>query len=257
MWLLSGDTNIRFLRENGVGIWNEWADENGDLGPIYGKQWRAWPDYDGGSIDQVRKIVQTAKKDPNSRRMIVNAWNVAQIDKMALAPCHAFFQIGIYNRNGIDELDLSLYQRSGDIFIGVPFNIVSYALLTHVIANELELKPGYFIHNFGDLHAYCGSGKTGKFYAENLDTVKKMIRDVNKREDYVRIRDELLDMQKVYDANGAGDHVPHILLQLSREPKPLPKLILDKRAGIDNLLFEYVKIEGYDAHPHIKGDVAV
>ena len=150
LWFLRGDTNVRYLQENGVRIWNEWADVNGDLGHIYGFQWRSWPDYDGGFIDQITEAVKTIKHDPNSRRIIVSAWNVADLPKMNLPPCHALFQF--YVANG--RLSLQLYQRSADIFLGVPFNIASYALLLMMVAQVTGLEPGEFIHTLGDAHIY-------------------------------------------------------------------------------------------------------
>jgi thymidylate synthase len=150
LWFLQGDTNIRYLKENGVSIWDEWADENGDLGPVYGHQWRSWPARDGGTIDQISEVVKTLKTNPDSRRIIVSAWNVADLDRMALAPCHAFFQF--YVADG--KLSCQLYQRSADIFLGVPFNIASYALLTLMMAQVTGLKPGDFIHTLGDAHLY-------------------------------------------------------------------------------------------------------
>ena len=150
LWFLKGDTNVKYLQENGVRIWNEWADENGELGPVYGHQWRSWPDYNGGHIDQIQDIVNALKNNPNSRRMIVSAWNVAAVDQMALPPCHCLFQF--YVANG--KLSLQLYQRSADTFLGVPFNIASYALLTMMMAQVSGLKPGDFIHTTGDTHLY-------------------------------------------------------------------------------------------------------
>lgn len=150
LWFLKGDTNIRYLNENGVTIWDEWADENGDLGPIYGYQWRSWPDGKGGNIDQIARVVEQIKNNPDSRRLIVSAWNVADIDEMALPPCHCLFQF--YVSDG--KLSCQLYQRSGDVFLGVPFNIASYSLLTMMIAQVTGLKPGEFIHTFGDAHIY-------------------------------------------------------------------------------------------------------
>ena len=150
LWFLQGDTNIRYLKENGVSIWDEWADENGNLGPVYGHQWRSWPKPDGGAIDQISEAVKTLKTNPDSRRIIVSAWNVADLDKMALAPCHAFFQF--YVADG--KLSCQLYQRSADIFLGVPFNIASYALLTLMMAQVTGLKPGDFVHTLGDAHLY-------------------------------------------------------------------------------------------------------
>ncbi|MAL77588.1 MAG: thymidylate synthase [Sneathiella sp.] len=151
LWFLSGDTNIRYLKENGVRIWDEWADENGDLGPVYGAQWRSWPTPDGGSIDQIAKLIQQIKTNPNSRRLIVSAWNPAEVDNMALPPCHCLFQF--YVADG--KLSCQLYQRSADVFLGVPFNIASYALLTLMVAQVCDLEPGEFIHSFGDTHLYA------------------------------------------------------------------------------------------------------
>ncbi|MBY0244221.1 MAG: thymidylate synthase [Sphingobacteriaceae bacterium] len=150
IWFLSGDTNIKYLKENGVRIWDEWADENGDLGPVYGSQWRSWPKPDGQKIDQIANIIHTLKTNPDSRRIIVSAWNVADVDSMALPPCHAFFQF--YVADG--KLSCQLYQRSADIFLGVPFNIASYALLTMMVAQVCDLKVGEFIHTLGDAHLY-------------------------------------------------------------------------------------------------------
>lgn len=150
LWFLSGDTNIAYLKENRVRIWDEWADEHGDLGPVYGKQWRSWPTPEGGSIDQIATAVEQIKNNPNSRRIIVNAWNVADLDKMALAPCHCLFQF--YVARG--RLSCQLYQRSADVFLGVPFNIASYALLVQMIALVTDLEPGEFVHTFGDAHLY-------------------------------------------------------------------------------------------------------
>jgi thymidylate synthase len=150
LWFLQGDTNIKYLKENGVGIWDEWADENGDLGPVYGYQWRSWPTPAGGNIDQISQVVEMIKKNPDSRRLIVSAWNVADINRMKLPPCHALFQF--YVADG--KLSCQLYQRSADIFLGVPFNIASYALLTMMVAQVCGLTPGEFIHTFGDAHLY-------------------------------------------------------------------------------------------------------
>ena len=150
LWFLKGDTNVKYLQENGVRIWNEWADENGELGPVYGHQWRSWPNYNGGHVDQIQDIVNALKNNPDSRRMIVSAWNVAEVDQMALPPCHCLFQF--YVANG--KLSLQLYQRSADTFLGVPFNIASYALLTMMMAQVSGLKPGDFIHTTGDTHLY-------------------------------------------------------------------------------------------------------
>jgi len=150
LWFLQGDTNVHYLQEHGVRIWNEWADENGELGPVYGHQWRSWPDYSGGTIDQIKNVVETIKKNPDSRRMIVSAWNVAEVDQMALPPCHTMFQF--YVADG--RLSLQLYQRSADTFLGVPFNIASYALLLQMMAQVTGLRAGDFIHTTGDTHLY-------------------------------------------------------------------------------------------------------
>jgi thymidylate synthase len=150
LWFLQGDTNIKYLQDNGVRIWDEWADENGNLGPVYGYQWRSWPTPDGGSIDQITKLIQQIKRNPDSRRLMVSAWNVANVDQMALPPCHTMFQF--YVADG--KLSCQLYQRSADIFLGVPFNIASYALLTMMVAQVCDLQPGEFIHTFGDAHIY-------------------------------------------------------------------------------------------------------
>lgn len=205
LWFLAGDTNIAYLKENGVRIWDEWADEKGDLGPVYGKQWRLWQGPDGDVIDQVAKVTDAIKSNPYSRRHIVSAWNPADVDDMALPPCHCLFQFHVAD----GRLSCQLYQRSADIFLGVPFNIASYALLTHMMAQVCDLEPGDFVHTFGDAHIY-------------------------------------------------SNHFEQVKLQLTREPKALPKLSLNPYVkDIFGFTFEDVKIEGYQAHPHIAGKVAV
>lgn len=205
LWFLNGDTNIKYLNENGVRIWNEWADEDGDLGHIYGFQWRSWPDYNGGHIDQISQVVETLKNNPDSRRIIVSAWNVADIPNMNLPPCHAFFQF--YVADG--KLSLQLYQRSADVFLGVPFNIASYALLLQMMAQVTGLKTGDFVHTFGDAHIY-------------------------------------------------NNHMEQVKLQLSREPRPLPKMLINPNIkDIFGFKFEDFELTDYDPHPHIKGVVAV
>jgi thymidylate synthase len=205
LWFLNGDTNVKYLQDNGVRIWNEWADENGDLGHIYGYQWRSWPDYKGGHIDQIKEVIDTIKNNPNSRRMIVSAWNVADIDNMNLPPCHAFFQF--YVADG--KLSLQLYQRSADTFLGVPFNIASYALLLMMVAQVTGLKPGEFVHTLGDTHIYT-------------------------------------------------NHLEQVKLQLTREPRPLPKMKINPDVkDIFSFKFEDFELVDYDPHPHIKGVVAV
>lgn len=205
LWFLSGDTNIDYLHQHHVSIWDEWADENGDLGPVYGKQWRAWPTADGRQIDQIAGVLQQLKQQPDSRRMIVSAWNVGELDNMALAPCHAFFQFYVSQ----DKLSCQLYQRSCDIFLGLPFNIASYALLLHMVAQQCDLHPGEFIWTGGDTHLY-------------------------------------------------NNHQQQARLQLTRQPRPLPKLIINRRpASLFDYRFDDFHIEGYDPHPAIKAAVAV
>lgn len=204
LWFLQGNTNIKYLNDNKVTIWDEWADRNGDLGPIYGHQWRSWDAADQ-SIDQIDDVIATIKSNPDSRRMIVSAWNVGKLKEMQLPPCHILFQF--YVANG--ALSCQLYQRSADIFLGVPFNIASYALLTMMIAQVTGLKPGEFIHTLGDAHIYL-------------------------------------------------NHIDQVSLQLSRDPKPLPRMILNQRVtDINDFVFDDFKLEGYDPHPPIKASVAV
>ena len=205
LWFLRGDTNVRYLQEHGVRIWNEWADENGELGPVYGHQWRSWPDYKGGTIDQIKNVVEMIKHDPDSRRMLVTAWNPAEVEDMALPPCHCLFQF--YVADG--RLSLQLYQRSADSFLGVPFNIASYALLLQMIAQVTGLEAGEFIHTTGDTHL-------------NLN------------------------------------HLEQAKLQLTREPRPLPKMKINPDVkDIFDFKYEDFELIGYDPLPHIPGVVAV
>ena len=218
LWFLQGDTNTKYLKENGVSIWDEWADENGDLGPVYGYQWRSWPTPDGRHVDQVSEVVEQLKKNPNSRRIIINAWNVADLpdetispqanvknNKMALAPCHAFIQF--YVADG--KLSCQLYQRSADIFLGVPFNIASYALMTMMLAQVCDLKPGDFIHTLGDAHLY-------------------------------------------------SNHADQVEEQLHRKPFPLPVMKINPEVkDIFSFSFDDFELVGYEAHPHIKAPVAI
>lgn len=205
LWFLKGDTNVKYLQENGVRIWNEWADENGDLGHIYGYQWRSWPDYDGGHIDQIKEAIDTIQHNPDSRRIIVSAWNVADLPQMNLPPCHAFFQF--YVANG--KLSLQLYQRSADIFLGVPFNIASYALLLMMVAQVTGLEAGDFVHTLGDAHIY-------------------------------------------------NNHIEQVRVQLSREPRGLPKMKLNPNVkSIFDFKYEDFELTDYNPHPHIAGKVAV
>jgi thymidylate synthase len=260
IWFVSGNTNTKYLTDNGVRIWNEWANENGDLGPIYGYQWRHWPDpLHNREIDQLQGVINSIKKSPDSRRHIVSAWNVAQLDYMALPPCHMLYQFNVQERNGETQLDLKLTQRSADIFIGVPFNIPSYAALNMLVANETGLKPGYLIMSFGDLHCYLGGTDRLNLYKKNHYKIKGWFNEVKKREDYLVIKSDLEKMvaKAHIKIDNAADHLPQLILQMSREPYPLPKLSINPSAGINNLKFDDFELSGYQAHPHIKGDVAV
>ena len=199
------EKKICYLSENGVRIWNEWADENGDLGPVYGVQWRSWQGANGKTHDQIKNVIEQIKTNPNSRRLIVNAWTVGELENMALPPCHMFFQF--YVANG--KLSCQLYQRSADIFLGVPFNIASYALLTHMVAQVCDLEVGEFVHTLGDAHIY-------------------------------------------------SNHMEQCKLQMSREPMALPKIKINPDVkNIDDFKFEDFELISYEAHPHIKGTVAV
>lgn len=205
LWFLRGDTNVHYLQEHGVRIWNEWADENGDLGPVYGHQWRSWPDYNGGAIDQIQNVLDLIRNHPDSRRMIVSAWNPAEVEQMALPPCHCLFQF--YVADG--KLSLQLYQRSADTFLGVPFNIASYALLLQMMAQVSGLEAGDFIHTTGDTHLYL-------------------------------------------------NHLDQARLQLTRTPRPLPKMRLNP--DVKNLFdfrYEDFQLEDYDPWPHISAQVSV
>ncbi len=205
LWFLKGDTNVKYLQEHGVRIWNEWADENGDLGHIYGYQWRSWPAYDGTFIDQISEAIDQIKNNPSSRRIIVSAWNVADIPSMKLPPCHAFFQF--YVADG--RLSLQLYQRSADTFLGVPFNIASYALLLMMVAQVTGLEAGDFVHTLGDTHIY-------------------------------------------------RNHFEQARLQLTREPRKLPRMIINPEVkSIFDFKYEDFELADYDPHPHIKADVSV
>ena len=205
LWFLKGDTNVKYLQEHGVRIWNEWADENGDLGPVYGHQWRSWPDYNGGTIDQISNVIDQIKHHPDSRRMMVSAWNPAEVDQMALPPCHCLFQF--YVADG--RLSLQLYQRSADTFLGVPFNIASYALLLMMMAQVTGLKAGDFIHTTGDTHLYL-------------------------------------------------NHLAQARLQLTRTPRQLPRMILNKDVkSLFDFKYEDFQLEGYDPWDHISAKVSV
>ena len=205
LWFIKGDTNVKYLQDHGVRIWNEWADEKGDLGPIYGAQWRHWMGKDGITHDQLQEAVDTIKKNPDSRRIIVSSWNVGEIEEMRLPPCHTLYQF--YVADG--RLSLQLYQRSADLFLGVPFNIAGYALLLMMVAQVTGLEPGTFVHTTGDTHLYL-------------------------------------------------NHLEQARLQLTREPRPLPRMILNpERKKLEDFVYEDFRLEGYDPWPAIKGEVAV
>jgi len=205
LWFINGDTNVRWLQEHGVHIWDEWADADGELGPVYGKQWRSWSIPGGHTVDQLMDVIEQIKHNPDSRRLIVSAWNVGEIERMALPPCHVLFQF--YVANG--ALSCQLYQRSVDVFLGLPFNIASYALLTLMVAQVCGLQPGEFIHTSGDAHLY-------------------------------------------------RNHFEQARIQLGRDPRPLPQMLLNPAVKVITAFrFEDFKLEGYDPHPHIKADVAV
>ena len=204
LWFLKGDTNVKYLQENGARIWNEWADENGELGPVYGHQWRSWPNYNGGHVDQIQDIVNALKNNPDSRRMIVSAWNVAEVDQMALPPCHCLFQF--YVANG--KLSLQLYQRSADTFLGVPFNIASYALLTMMMAQVSGLKPGDFIHTTGDTHLYLNHLEQAKEQLKRTPrTLPRMVINPNVT--------SIFDFKYDDFTLGVYDPFPHIKAEVS------------------------------------------
>jgi thymidylate synthase len=205
LWFLAGDTNVRSLQQHGVTIWDEWADEEGNLGPIYGAQWRSWPAPDGGSIDQMARVVEQIRRNPDSRRHIVSAWNVANLDDMAIPPCHALFQFWVAE----GRLSCQLYQRSADVFLGVPFNIASYALLTMMVAQVCDLQPADFVHTFGDTHLYL-------------------------------------------------NHLEQARLQLTREPRPLPRMTINPEVkSLFDFAYDDFTLSGYDPHPAIKAPIAV
>ncbi len=205
LWFLQGETNVRYLQENGVRIWNEWADEQGNLGPVYGKQWRAWQKSNGETVDQIAQVIDQLKHNPDSRRIIVSAWNVGELDKMALPPCHLLFQFYVADR----KLSCMLTQRSADAFLGVPFNIASYALLTHMLAQQCDLEVGEFVWSGGDCHIY-------------------------------------------------SNHLEQVREQLNRTPYPLARLMIKRKPdSIFNYQYEDFEFTNYQAHPHIKGQVAV
>ncbi len=183
LWFLKGDTNVAYLQDHNVRIWNEWADENGDLGPVYGKQWRAWDDYKGGYVDQINWIINEIKTNPNSRRMVVSAWNVAQLEEMALAPCHCLMQFNVAD----GKLNLQLYQRSADVFLGVPFNIASYALLLHIIAHLTDLEVGEFVHTFGDVHIYLN----------HLEQVEEQLKRTPRGLPKMKLNPEIKDLEHI------------------------------------------------------------
>jgi thymidylate synthase len=205
LWFLQGQTNIGYLKEHGVSIWDEWADENGDLGPVYGSQWRSWQAADGRTIDQLAGVIEQIKVNPTSRRLIVTAWNPGEVDRMALPACHALFQFYVAD----ERLSCQLYQRSADVFLGVPFNIASYSILTQMIAQVCGLGVGDFVHTLGDTHLYL-------------------------------------------------NHLEQVKLQLSRDPRPLPRMVINPDVGsIDGFQYEDFELQDYDPHPHIRAPIAV
>jgi len=253
LWFLKGETNIKYLVDNDVHIWDEWADANGELGPVYGRQWRKWEAPDGRVIDQLGGLIDTLKRNPESRRLIVTAWNPADVPKMALPPCHTLWHA--LAQDG--RLNLKLYQRSCDMFLGVPFNIASYSMLAMILAQEAGLEPGRFIHSFGDAHFYCGSGERAAFYKENLPNLKKHVNDARDIGEYLWIRDWITkDAPLEAPGHEGEDHVPLILQQLAREPRPLPRLSI-ARKPFEQLTIDDFVLEGYTPHPAIKAKVAV
>lgn len=262
LWFFRGETNVRTLQERGVKFWDPWADDNGEIGPIYGHQWRKWGafDYDRSSgsykkrdIDQIAQTLEAIKKDPTSRRLIVSAWNVADLPKMALAPCHLLFQFNVQD----DKLDCQLYQRSADMFLGVPFNIASYSLFTMLMAREAGLKPGWFVHSFGDSHLYCGEGERAKFYERNYAKLKQIVGAAQNYQDYVQVLSWISQAAPPEGPEGSlKDHIPLVLLQLSREPRSLPQLEIAPKP-LDKLVYEDFTLKNYNPHPAIKGAVAV
>ncbi len=262
LWFLRGETNVDSLRKRGVNFWDPWADEHGNLGPIYGYQWRKWEafDYDEASgsyrkrhIDQIAETIETIKKNPNSRRLIISAWNVADIPKMALAPCHLLFQFNVQD----GRLDCQMYQRSADMFLGVPFNIASYSMLTMLLAQETWLKPGWFVHTFGDSHLYCGAGERGGFYIKNLPLLKEKVSKVEKPEQYTEIASWISETAPPENSQEQlRDHVPLVLLQLSREPRVLPQLEIAQKP-LEQMVYEDFILKNYNPHQHIKGAIAV
>ncbi len=291
LWFLRGDTNIKYLVNNGVHIWDdnafqhflirqgrmdikpytqEWIDGkgefierikvddgfskfNGTLGDVYGKQWRKWRNYEGGQIDQIKKTIESLRNFPNSRRHIVSAWNVAEVDSMALPPCHSLFQFNVSD----GKLDCQLYQRSCDMFLGVPFNIASYALLTHIVAQQTGLKPGSFIHTFGDAHFYCGRGKRGEWYSKNLQALKLMLGECSKDSDFLELTKFIEGSAPVEEPLENGlDHVTGILEQMARMPRKLPKVKINNK-DLEELTVEDFELIDYEPHPHIRRMMAV
>jgi thymidylate synthase len=274
LWFLQGDTNIKYLKDNGVSIWDDWADENGDLGPVYGYQWRSWPTADGGKIDQMSKLIQQIKRNPDSRRLLISAWNVAHVDQMALPPCHTMFQF--YVANG--KLSCQLYQRSADIFLGVPFNIASYALLTMMVAQVCDLEPGEFIHTFGDAHIYSNHlEQVNLQLSRDCRPLPQMLINPEVKDIFLGVPFNiasyaLLTMMVAQvcdlepgefihtfgDAHIYSNHLEQVNLQLSRDCRPLPQMLINPEVkDIFGFTYEDFELVNYDPHPHIKGEVAV
>ncbi len=294
LWFLDGDTNVKRLVDNNVHIWTdnafqrylrnenlderypmysqdwrdlkedyvhkiktdkEFAEVHGELGPVYGAQWRRWRTPDGGEVDQIADVIDRLNNSPQSRRIILNAWNVGELPDMELPPCHVMYQFNVRD----DKLDCQMYQRSADTFLGVPFNIASTSILTHILAQEADLKPGVFSHVFGDAHFYCGRGDRGKWYGDNINEIKERIKNVDIRQEFLDVADwieENAPREDVDKDKERLDHIPAILEQSSRKPKELPILEIKERP-FEKLTADDFEIRGYEHHPPIRRAMAV
>jgi len=292
LWFLRGDSNLKYLVDNNVHIWDgnafqhylksqnsqeklpmyspewvreknffieriksdeEFAKQHGDLGPVYGRQWRHWKTSDGTEIDQIADVIDLLHNNPSSRRMVISAWNPVEIPDMALPPCHAMYQLNVRN----NCLDLHMFQRSCDMFLGVPFNIASYALLTNILAQESNLQPGKFIHSFGDAHFYCGSDNRGKFYQDQFLMLKEKIKTCTNKEDYLKVNEWIYNKAPPEREDKIGqDHITAILEQMSRPTFDLPQLSIENKS-FDSLTFNDIKLHNYKAHPMIRRSMAV
>jgi thymidylate synthase len=261
LWFLKGDTNIKYLNKNNVHIWDHWADENGDLGSIYGSQWRKWKNTNGSEIDQIANVIKGIKEQPYSKRHLVNAWNPSELEKMALPPCHTQFQF--YVDPETSSLDCKLYQRAEDVALGMPFNVAGYALLTSIIAKETGLKPRFFNHSIGDMHIYCGKEERGDFYKENLEKIKQKVAEAKNSRDYLEIKDWILKNAPEEEFNWKKkrkekyDHVPELLEQLSRKPFDLATLNINSNKKFDKIEPNEICLDNYFFHPRINLDVAI